>query len=204
MTRSINDADHFLHDCYKHAKGAFKFSMTFPDPDDSKKEHSAFCWLFYFPHVKGESTRPVLVNDDEGHNNDQTIMQVFWQNRLTPLTDCKEFPFLKNLASNAPFPGCPTCFQWRNRLVGLIFFNQQFLHVSSNKLYISVAGGLQPWLDSLHQHANSVESNSGLKYVVFGGNHNKNNVLSSFKRLETFYLGVCFPKTLFIFVNLVG
>lgn len=153
----------FLYSCFQQAKGQFKFQMKIADPVIPSKEHLVSCSLLYFPHETGAPTRPMPVRDEVCDRGDaekvdtQSIMQVFWQKRLTPETRLQQFPFLGySMGPNLSIgTGRPACANFRNRLVGLMFFDRTFKHISENKLKICIEDGLDYFLANLHQDRNN-------------------------------------------------
>ncbi len=95
--------------------------------------------VFYFP-FKGKETKPVKLveqterNDNgEVDTNNQTVY-VYWQNRLVPETTISWLDFFpKPKLSDATLGK-----NWKDRILGLLFLDWNFPHISNNKLKLLV------------------------------------------------------------------
>jgi hypothetical protein len=110
-------------------------------------------FFLYFPFLVGKETRPLLQSEtsEEGtvvRENSYTV-RVYWQDRLVPETVLSQLPFvpksiqaLKNMELNEGISP-----NWKGRLVGFLFFDWEFHHISNNKLKICVEPDLNTWLN---------------------------------------------------------
>jgi hypothetical protein len=182
LSLNLKTEHSFLSSCFQEAKGMFKFQMKIADPSPSNEiEHLVTCVLMYFPHETGVTNRPIPVRDElfgSGSERDlhtQSIMQVYWQNRLTPETRFEQFPFLHQLSQNLNVgAGRPACINFRDRLVGLMFFDRKFKHISDQKLKISIEDGLDHFLLQLHNDRRNLDRQHRMIY-------SENNIDEQFK-----------------------
>ena len=96
--------------------------------------------IFYFP-FKGRETKPVKVIDQTERNDaggeidssTQTVY-VYWQNRLVPETTISWLDFFPKPKSADATLGK----NWKDRILGLMFLNWDFPHISNNKLKLII------------------------------------------------------------------
>lgn len=129
-------------------------------------------FLLYFPVYLGASTRPkfqILENvvstasasaSQDTKNNSPTIdsnnssdenidqiIRIYWQDRLVPETTMSQLSFFpKTTRIDLEKLGIGT--NWKQRLIGFIFFDWKFKHISNNKLKIRVQPDLNTWMNS--------------------------------------------------------
>lgn len=131
-------------------------------------------FLLYFPVYLGASTRPkfqllettststatasatqessknnLSITDSNNSSDDNVdqIIRIYWQDRLVPETIISQLSFFpKTTKIDLEKLGIGT--NWKQRLVGFLFFDWKFKHISNNKLKIRVQPDLNTWLNS--------------------------------------------------------
>lgn len=95
--------------------------------------------IFYFP-FKGRETKPDKVIDQsaqnevgEGDSSTQTVY-VYWQNRLVPETTIPWLDFFPKPKVSDTSLGK----NWKDRILGLLFLDFDFPHISNNKLKLII------------------------------------------------------------------
>ncbi len=107
----------------------------------------------YFPYKNGCESRPHLSDvidlaDGSDHAvdlnaNSESIVRVYWQNRLVPETEVKDLPFFPNTTS---LNKAKVTRNWKSRVVGFLFFDWQFNLIANNKLKLLL--DLNEWLNN--------------------------------------------------------
>jgi hypothetical protein len=66
------------------------------------------------------------------------LFNVFWVNRLVPLTTVENLPFFPEATTKAQCDRANLPEKWRNRVKGFLFFGNTFKHIANNKLRINL------------------------------------------------------------------
>ena len=74
-------------------------------------------------------------------------VSVFWQNRYVPKTHALRLPFFPTAKSNLECSNAQLPMQWKNRIICYLFFDNNFSHISNNKLKFLLDEGLGGWFD---------------------------------------------------------
>ena len=91
---------------------------------------------------------------DSNEKEEKTVdlsktVSVFWQNRYVSKTHAPKLPFFPTATSNLECSNAQLPMQWRNRIICYLFFNNNFSHISNNKLKFLLDQELGDWFDQM-------------------------------------------------------
>ncbi len=108
-------------------------------------------YFLYFPFDDGRETRPIMnaAQEDRTHSTENNYyIRVYWQDRLVPETILTQIPFVPSSPQMlALMEKDGISKRWKDRLMGFLFFDWEFRHISNNKLKIKVEPDLNTWLN---------------------------------------------------------
>ncbi|CAM9243327.1 unnamed protein product, partial [Chrysoparadoxa australica] len=135
------------------AESRFDFTFSLKILPDSP-ELNVTGRIFYYPYVQGESrpTSQVITVDDsdededresprqEGDQDDEAAVSVFWQDRFIPESSCNKLWFFPSMQDqkrvNSAYSQDKIGLKWRNRIKCMLFFHWD-APISSNKLKLN-------------------------------------------------------------------